>query len=222
MLAAVTTGPRPGLRERKKLATRRELAIAALRLAVERGVDNVLTDDIAAAAGVSSRTFNNYFASKYEAIGSIGIDRAERTSAALRERPPGEPLREALLHAILQEYATAEEPQGREWIAGLRLAVHCPPLQAEFLRNHRAAQHSLAEAIADRLGTDWLTDMLPIIISGAVHAAIQAAMLFWLRAEPPVALASLMRTALRQLTEDFPALLAPDPASTATPTARTP
>src|SRR5262245_3983248 len=74
-----------GLRERKKVATRRALGIAAMRLAVERGLDNVLVEDIADAAGVSARTFNNYFASKNEAICAVGFDRAMRIGAALRE-----------------------------------------------------------------------------------------------------------------------------------------
>jgi hypothetical protein len=62
----------PGLRERKKIATRQALGLAAMRLAIERGLDNVLVEDIAEAAGVSTRTFNNYFASKYEAICALG------------------------------------------------------------------------------------------------------------------------------------------------------
>ncbi|WP_344745531.1 helix-turn-helix domain-containing protein, partial [Kribbella aluminosa] len=65
-----------GLRERKKLATRRAIGIAAMRLAIERGLENVLVEDIAAAAGVSPRTYNNYFANKYEAICSLATDRA--------------------------------------------------------------------------------------------------------------------------------------------------
>src|SRR5215470_11800140 len=73
-----------GLRERKKLATRQALGMAAMRLAIERGLDNVLVEDIAEAAGVSARTFNNYFASKYEAICALQQDRAVRIGEALR------------------------------------------------------------------------------------------------------------------------------------------
>lgn len=60
-----------GLRERKKLATKQALALAAMKLAVQRGLENVRVEDIADAANVSRRTFTNYFASKEEAIASL-------------------------------------------------------------------------------------------------------------------------------------------------------
>ncbi len=92
-----------GLRERKKLATRKALGMAAMRLAVQRGLDNVLIDDIAAEAGVSPRTFSNYFSSKYEAICALAMDRSRQIGAALRARPAGEPLWDAITHAVLQQ-----------------------------------------------------------------------------------------------------------------------
>src|SRR5688572_21330773 len=95
----------PGLRERKKLATRQALGYAAMRLAVERGLDNLLVEDIAAAANVSPRTFNNYFSSKYEAICALAVDRARRAGDALRRRPRSEPFWEAVIAAVLAEYA---------------------------------------------------------------------------------------------------------------------
>ena len=101
--------PRPeeasGLRERKKVATRHALGVAAMRLAVQRGLDNVHIDDIAAEAGVSPRTFSNYFSSKYEAICALAMDRSLQIGAALRARPAGEPLWDAATYAVLSEYA---------------------------------------------------------------------------------------------------------------------
>src|SRR6202035_6107292 len=103
--------PRPeessGLRERKKVAPRQSLEEAAIRLAVERGLDKVLVEDIADAAGVSARTFNNYFASKYEAICALQQDRALRIGDVLRARPAGESLWESVTEAVLSEFSPA-------------------------------------------------------------------------------------------------------------------
>ena len=84
-----------GLRERKKVATRAAIGIAAWRLAVERGPDRVRVEDIAEEAGVSRRTFHNYFATKEEAMASVALDRAERIHAALREQQAEESLADA-------------------------------------------------------------------------------------------------------------------------------
>ena len=93
----------PGLRERKKQQTREALSWAALRLAVERGLGNVLVEDIAAEAGVSPRTYNNYFSSKAEAITWRHLDRARRIADLLRARPPGEPLWESITCAAVAQ-----------------------------------------------------------------------------------------------------------------------
>src|SRR3954469_18002584 len=90
----------PGLRERKKQATRAALADAAWNLAAEHGVSAVTIDDIAQAADVSPRTFFNYFSSKEEAVLERTAAIGHALAAAIRARPADEPLTEALCGAV--------------------------------------------------------------------------------------------------------------------------
>ena len=62
------TTAEPGLRERKKAATRQALHEAAVRLAIAHGPDRITVEAVADEAGVSRRTFSNYFANKEEAL----------------------------------------------------------------------------------------------------------------------------------------------------------
>jgi AcrR family transcriptional regulator len=190
-----------GLRERKRVATRQSLSESAMRLAIERGLDNVLVEDIADAAGVSARTFNNYFGSKYEAICALQQDRALRIGETLRGRPAGEPLWESVTQAVLSQFGPVSHTPDKEWMERVRLVVTTPALVGEYLKVQGLAQYHLAEAIAERLGTSLEAAMFPRIMAGAVSAAMQVAVERWLGSDPPVPIAPLMRQALRQFAE---------------------
>ena len=199
MTTATKDEARAGLRERKKQATRRALSEAALRLAIERGLDNVLIDDIAAEVDVSARTFNNYFSSKHEAICAIGIDRTEQLGAALRARPASEPLWDAITAAVLDHFDDGEPD--RAWLASVRLVMTAPALQGEYLKVTATRQRVLAEAIAERAGLDIERNMLPMILAGAVSATCQVAVERWFVADSRTSLRPLLRRAMRQLAE---------------------
>lgn len=192
-----------GLRERKKQETRTALSQAALRLVLERGLENVLVEDIAGAVNVSPRTFNNYFSSKLEAICAIPMDRAEQIGATLRARPADEPLWDALTAAVLQHYQGADQTPDELQMRHIRLLGTSPALHGETLRISAATQRALAEAIADRTGTDVEQDMLPMILAGAVTAASGVALRRWLDADPPCPLRPLLQRALRELASAF-------------------
>jgi AcrR family transcriptional regulator len=72
-----------GLRDRKRIETRRNLEEAAVRLALDDGIENATIDAISERAGVSSRTFFNYFDSKEDAI--LGTQPIEIDEELLRE-----------------------------------------------------------------------------------------------------------------------------------------
>ncbi|MBA4285721.1 MAG: TetR family transcriptional regulator [Xanthomonadaceae bacterium] len=65
--------PAEGLRERKRRETRQRIAEVALRLFLTDGYDGTTLDAIAAAAGISRRTFFSYFKSKDDII-LFGLD----------------------------------------------------------------------------------------------------------------------------------------------------
>lgn len=198
---------RVGLRERKKQQTRIALSWAAIRLTVERGFANVTVEDIAAEVGVSSRTFNNYFTSKAQAIAARHLDRARSIAVELRARPAYEPLWEAITAAVLARFALGQDDHGssdQQWLAGIRLMVNEPSLQGEMLRAGAAAEAELAAAVAERTSTDAGRDLYPLLVAAAVGAASQAAMRQWLRSDPPEPIQPLLREALRQLAAGLP------------------
>ena len=197
-----------GLRERKKQETRAALSWAAIRLIVERGYDKVLVEDIATAAGVSPRTFNNYFGSKAEAVASRHLDRIHRMADALRERPAGEPLWDALTEAMIEQHRPGPEvtsqprPDREAWTAGLRLMFEAPAIQAETLRAGAQAQDALAAAIADRTGTDTGKEMYPHLVAATVLAAQNVANSAFMATGR--SLEDFIRDAMRQVSEGLP------------------
>ena len=192
---------RAGLRERKKQETRIALSWAAVRLVVERGLDNVRVEDIAAEAGVSVRTFSNYFANKAEAIAARHLDRSKLIAAELRARPAGEPLWAAITNAVLAGFAMGQESAtpDPQWLEGIRLMMAEPALQGELFKAGAAADAEFAAAIAERTGADLTKDVYPRLVAGAVGAAVTVAIQQSLSADPPLPMESILRDVFQRL-----------------------
>lgn len=200
---------KPGLRERKKQATREALTSAAMRLALEHGFDNLRVEDIAEAAGVSPRTFNNYFPSREAAICAARVEQMQRLAAAVRARPAEEALLDAIINTVSEN---PREPNRAEF-----LMIHCnPSLRAEFLRTAAETEAPLIEAIAERTGTAK-GHLLPQVAAAAVFGALRAALQQWLRSEQPPPYHVLLCDALNQLRalSDAPQASAPERAAPA-------
>jgi AcrR family transcriptional regulator len=181
-----------GMRERKKLATREALSAAALRLALEHGPQNVRVDDIAEAAGVSPRTYNNYFSSREQAI-MVGLaaERGARVAAALRARPVDEPLEHAVAGALIEQYSDDGEPDPD----ALALITSAPALQTEFLDTIAAIERPLAEAIAARTA-DSQGGLGPEVLAAAVSGAARVAAERWLQPQSDAKFSVMLRDAL--------------------------
>ncbi|MBC3839780.1 TetR family transcriptional regulator [Streptacidiphilus sp. 4-A2] len=92
----------PGLRDRKKEQTRRNLREGAALLFAERGFAATTVEDIAAHANVSKRTFFRYFDSKEDLLLPDLRDVFDCVETALAGRPADEDPLSAVCHALLE------------------------------------------------------------------------------------------------------------------------
>ena len=140
-----------GLRERKKRETRRALNLAALDLVEEKGFAAVTTEEIASRAGVSARTFFNYFPSKEAAVIGTTPEELESYAAALEEDVHGETPLESLrriLASMLAPSSIDKELRARR----RRILLGEPSLAPALVGNNIRIENALTAALARRLG----------------------------------------------------------------------
>ncbi|WP_158716206.1 TetR/AcrR family transcriptional regulator [Blastococcus sp. Marseille-P5729] len=191
------------LRERKKIQTRREIHRAALELAIERGPGNVTADDIAAAAGISPRTFFNYYETKDEAFVGGGGRAPETIADDLRARPTDEPIVDSL-HAIFRRRLQVLLEDVESWRLRRELAARAPELGRAMLGSTAQIERRLVEVAVERAGSDDLTVVIEVY---RAMAAVRAAL--WAHGN-----AGLRGDLLERVDESF-ALLRPQPGRSA-------
>jgi AcrR family transcriptional regulator len=92
----------PSRRELNKAATRQAITDAAMDLLRTRGPGNFTVEDIADAAGISRRTFFNYFGSTEAALASVTFGFLDTALQQFRLRPAGEPIMESARAALVE------------------------------------------------------------------------------------------------------------------------
>ncbi|BBH65206.1 TetR family transcriptional regulator [Actinoplanes sp. OR16] len=170
----------PGLRERKKAATRLSLHEAALRLALEHGPDRITVEAIADDAGVSRRTFSNYFANKEEALFYGQHQRMREMAEMIRARPATEPAWQALT-AAAAEFYSAQGDLDPEWTARTRLMRRHPSLAAAQMQTFAAMEREVAAEVAVRLGhSEDPSGVRATLMAATFLSALRVALSAWL------------------------------------------
>lgn len=192
-------------RELNKAATRQAITDAAVQLLRSKGLGNFTVEDIADAAGISRRTFFNYFGSTEAAIGSLTYGFLDTALQQFRLRPPGEPILESA-RAALMELA---DPMTVAPMAELySLSQANPQLVRSELEawDHCAVQIIEAAREGVALAGGGVDELYLRALAGSVISCGKAAMDVWFaRCGADLSPASL--TVLRQLLIDSMSLL---------------
>lgn len=147
------TAPTTGRRERKKAATRRAIADAALALFLEHGYHDVTIKQIADAADVAVATVFAYFPDGKQAlVFDEDGDRETQLVATVLERPPGQSILDALHDRFTSGYTgRPPTPQLREFVQLVESTPELNDYVRKMLLRHESA---LAQAIAEAAGDD--------------------------------------------------------------------
>lgn len=191
----MSTTAEPGLRERKKAATRQALHDAAVRLAIEHGPDRITVEAIADEAGVSRRTFSNYFGSKEEALMHGDLQRVRSLIASVRARPADE-APWAALTAAAEEFYRQLGDLDPHWVAQSRLVRSHPTLLAAQVQTFAAVERELAAEVAARSAGADPGGVRARMTAAAFLVSLRVALTLWLDAPPGTHLVDLARATL--------------------------
>jgi AcrR family transcriptional regulator len=176
----MSTPSRESLRVRRRRETEREIQRAALRLAHEHGFGKVTVEMISVEAGVSPRTFFNYFPSKEAAVvhgpGEVPDELVEEFVAAGPATP-----KEVLIDlagVLVRQLAAEDTPARRDLHDIFALSREHPPVHAALLAHFEAFQRNVAGLAARRLGGQ-AEDEVPSLIAAVVIAAMREGMHCW-------------------------------------------
>jgi AcrR family transcriptional regulator len=173
-----------GLRERRRRQTSAEIRNAAVCLARERGFDRVTIEEICLAAGISPRTFFNYFPNKESAIAYGPSDIPPELVEDFVAAGP------APYSVVLEELITLaahhlrDVPPAREQAEGmLELAKTTPAVLAAFLADLERFQNHLTDIVTRRQAMPP-DDEIPALISALALTAVRSGIESWTNGEP--------------------------------------
>lgn len=190
------------IRERTRRLAQTELTSVAQDLFVAQGYDGTTVDQIAAAAGMSKRTFFRYFPSKDDlVIGKYDLF-ADRMAEALDERPADEPVWESLRRVfdITLDYVQDDHQRARN-NAMDEIVRSTPQLYARYLEKMQRVQELLIGRVSARLNVrdDDPSDPRAAAIVGAAFACMQAARQAWFASDRSDAFGDYLDTAMKTI-----------------------
>ncbi|MFC7886909.1 TetR/AcrR family transcriptional regulator [Streptomyces sp. NPDC057376] len=196
-----------GLRERKKQATRVALVEAAVRLGAKHGVEHVTVDAISRAAGVSPRTFFNYFTCRDDVFVLTNEEPSARIRRAMSEASPDLTPLHVLREAMTVELAEIERRHDL-WRLHAELLRKSPHLLARTIGAHVEDELALAEAVAERVGTSGAggpgPGLYPRLVAAVGVTALRVAAEHWSARQDEALFTDVFDEAFEQLAAGLP------------------
>lgn len=192
----MSSGERGG---RPAVTSAHELAVVAQRLFLEQGYEQTSVDDVAAAAGISRRTFFRYCPTKADVLFVESAADVARLRTALAAGTTDESLSSVVRRAVLVALAVA--PGDEEWARQrAQLILGVPVLRAHAHTTFDAWRAAAAGFTAQRLGCA-VDDVVPVTVGHAALASSLAAHEHWI-AHPGTDLAGTLAAVLDLLVPD--------------------
>ncbi|MER7756139.1 TetR family transcriptional regulator [Kitasatospora sp. NPDC097643] len=174
---------RPTLNQRRRDATRLEIAHTAAALFAERGVEATTAEEIALASGISLRTFYRYFSVKEDAVAPLLAAGGRRWVDQFAASATDLPVREALRRSAVASLTPADDSaaEAMQWTRSL---LRDPRLDGTWQRVHADSEERLRVVLAERCpnGTDPLEIRLA---AAAATTAIRVALEEWAGSDAP-------------------------------------
>lgn len=164
----------PSRRELNKTATREAIATAALDYLRTRDIKAFTVDDVANAAGVSRRTFFNYFSSVEAAVASFTERYLDSLIVELRARPVDEPILASAAFAL----SAVGSPRDLAILAETYTLTQDPQLARFQLQTWDECGLKITEVIRARL-PETTDEMYIHALVGAVIGSCRAAFQVW-------------------------------------------
>ncbi len=189
-----------GLRERKKLKTRRAIRAAAFRRFTEQGYEGTTVDQIAADADVSPSTFFRYFPTKEDLV--ITDDYDPLLEASLRARPAEEPLVESIRHAMVEPLREIMAIEQDDMLLRMRILLDNPVVNARNQAEMHRTRDMLLNVFCERSGRSPEELELRVQISAFLAAAMET-VLYWAERDGQDDIATLLEQALDAVARGF-------------------
>lgn len=170
---AQASTPTCGLREQKKRESRAALHRAALELVADQGLDAVRVEDIAQRAGVSTRTFFNYFSGKEQALVNQTPEHGQEIVARLRALPETMSTPDALIAALV-DHGVEMARDRTTWRLMRQVTCRHPELIPAAMGANQQTTQALVAAVAERLGVAAADDPYPVVLVESVLAGLRA------------------------------------------------